>query len=70
LSAWSINEIEIARHDGPEREELDVLNLEAELYPLGPKESWRSRMAGEHNYGAGDYPQHGIDFEDRQSDGR
>ncbi len=69
-SDWSITEIEIAAVDRPEQEELDVLNLEAELYPLGPEESWRSRMAGKHTCGAGHHPQRGIDFEDRRSDGR
>ena len=46
----SIIEIEIAAHDGPEQEELDLLNFEAERYPLGPKEYWRSKMVGKYTY--------------------
>jgi hypothetical protein len=42
----SVCEILIAQHDGYAQEELDMENEEAERYPLGPKEYWRSKMVG------------------------
>jgi hypothetical protein len=39
----SVCEIHIARHDGLAQEELDEQNRQAEVYPLGPKEYWRSK---------------------------
>lgn len=47
----SVMEIHIARHDGYAQEELDQQNDEAERYPLGPKEYWRSEMVGKYRYG-------------------
>jgi hypothetical protein len=42
----------IAQHDGYAQEELDDENEEAERYPLGPKEYWRSKIVGKWTTGA------------------
>jgi hypothetical protein len=47
----SIMEVHIARHDGLAQEQLDQENMEADRYPLGPKEYWRSKMVGSFQYG-------------------
>lgn len=47
----SICEILIAQHDGYVQEELDQENEEAQRYPLGPKEYWRSKQVGKYFYG-------------------
>lgn len=47
----SVMEVAIAHHDGLAQEELDQENFEAERYPLGPKEYWRSKMVGKYTYG-------------------
>lgn len=47
-----VMEIHMAKHDGLAQEELDEENAEAERYPLGPKEYWRSKMVGKYRYGA------------------
>lgn len=44
----SIYEIMIAQHDGYAQEELEQENMEAERYPLGPKEYWRTKMVGKY----------------------
>jgi hypothetical protein len=69
-SDLSIAEIEIAAHDGPEQEELDLLNFEAERYPLGPKEHWRSKMVGKYTYGPDHHPMTEGDFEEHWSEDR
>ena len=43
-----VEEILLAQHDGLAQEELDQENEEAERYPLGPKEYWRSKMVGKY----------------------
>jgi len=48
----SIYEIMIAQHDGYFGEELDNENEEAERYPLGPKEYWRTKIVGKWITGA------------------
>ncbi|HSH58719.1 MAG TPA: hypothetical protein VK988_03565 [Acidimicrobiales bacterium] len=55
-SDLSILEIEIAFHDGPEQEELHAKEAEADRYPLGRKEYWRSAMVGKYTYGADNHP--------------
>ena len=45
---FSVVEVELAIHDGLEEEELEMLNMDAERYPLRPKEYWRSKMVGRH----------------------
>jgi hypothetical protein len=67
-SDLSVAAIEIAAHDGPEQEELELLNLEAERYPLGPKEYWRSKMVGKYTYGPDGYPMTQEDFEEHWSE--
>jgi hypothetical protein len=67
-SDLSIIEIEIAAHDGPEQEELDLLNFEAERYPLGPKEYCQSKMVGKYTYGADSHPMTEMDFEEQWSE--
>jgi hypothetical protein len=42
----SIAEIQIAQHDGLAEAELEYQNECAEIYPLGPKEYWRSELVG------------------------
>lgn len=37
--------------DGYAQEELDAENAEAERYPLGAKEFWRTRLVGSATYG-------------------
>ncbi len=44
----SVVEVELAIHDGIAEEELDIFNAEAERYPLGPTEYWRTKMVGRH----------------------
>lgn len=63
-SDLSVAEIAIAAHDGPEQEELDLLNFEAERYPLGPKEYWRSKMVAKDFYGADRHPMTEDEFEE------
>lgn len=47
----SVAEVHLAFHDGLAQEELDQENAEAERYPLGPKEYWRSKSVGKDRYG-------------------
>jgi hypothetical protein len=42
----SIAEIQMAQHDGLANAELEYQNECAEIYPLGPKEYWRSELVG------------------------
>ena len=50
-SDLSIAEIIIAQHDGLSNEQLEAENQEAENYPLGPKEYWKSKMVGKYFFG-------------------
>lgn len=54
--------------DGYAQEELDVENMEAERYPLGPKECWRQKMVGKYRYGADNHLMTNEDFEDDWSE--
>lgn len=63
-SDLAIVEVLLARHDGPAEDELDYLNFEAERYPLGPKEYWRSRMVGKYTYGSDSHRMTEEDFEE------
>ena len=56
-------EIHIVRHDGLAQEELDQQNAEAERYPLGPKEYWRSEMVGKYTYGSDGHTMTDEEFE-------
>lgn len=60
----SVAEIHLARHDGFAQEELDHQNLEAERYPLGPKEYWRGEMVGKYHYGSDRHIMTNEEFED------
>ena len=42
---------------------LDAENEEAERYPLGLKEFWRSRLVGKATYGIGGHPMTDAEFE-------
>jgi hypothetical protein len=66
----SVVEVELAIHDGLEEEELEMLNMEAERYPLGPKEYWRSKMVGRYTIGADSHPMTDDDFETDWADGQ
>lgn len=62
-SDLSVIEIAIASHDGLAQEELDVENAEAERYPLGKKEYWRSKMVGKYLTGPDQHPMTDDEFE-------
>ncbi len=47
----SVAEIQMAQHSGLFDEELEHQNEQAENYPLGPKEYWRSEHVGKCTYG-------------------
>jgi death on curing protein len=49
--------------DGYAQEELDAQNAEAERYPLGIKEYWRSRLVGKATYGVDGHPLTNEEFE-------
>lgn len=59
----SIAEIHIVKHDFYAQEQLDAENEEAERYPLGPKEYWRSKMVGKYGYGIDAHPMTEEEFE-------
>lgn len=60
----TIMEIHMTRHDGLAQEELDQENLEAERYPLGPKEYWREKMVGKYTMGSDGRFMTNEDFEE------
>lgn len=62
-SDLSVVEIHIARHDGLAQEEMDADNEEADRYPLGPKEYWRTKMVGKYTYGLDAHPMTDAEFE-------
>jgi hypothetical protein len=64
----SVAEIHITAHDGLAQEELDHQNDEAERYPLGPKEYWRSQMVGKARYGADQHLMTDDEFEEHWSE--
>ncbi len=49
--------------DAHAQEELDAENAEAERYPLGVKEFWRSRLVGKATYGIDGHPMTDEEFE-------
>lgn len=49
--------------DNYAQEELDAENAEAERYPLGLKEFWRSRLVGKATYEIGGHPMTDAQFE-------
>lgn len=55
--------------DGYAQEELDAENAEAERYPLGVKEFWRSRLVGKATYGKDSHPMTDDEFESDWSEG-
>lgn len=61
-------EILTARHDGLAQEELDEQNAEAERYPLGPKEYWRSQSVGKYRYGLDQHLMTDEEFEQDWAD--
>jgi len=65
----SIVEIAIARHDGLAQEELDAENDEAQRYPLGPKEYWRTKSVGHYTYGEDGHLMTDDEFEQDWHDG-
>jgi hypothetical protein len=67
-SDLSVVEIIIARHDGLAQEALDAENEEAENYPLGPKEYWRSKMVGKYIFGEDNHKMTEEDFENYWED--
>jgi hypothetical protein len=60
----SVSEICLAHHDGLAQEELYHQNEMAEVYPLGPKEYWRSEMVGKYRYGSDSHLMTDEEFED------
>jgi len=59
----SIAEIQMAQHDGLAEAELEFQNELAELYPLGPKEYWRSEQVGKYTYGIDNHFMTNEEFE-------
>ena len=47
----SIVEIQMAQHDGLTDAELEYQNESSAIYPLGPKEYWRSELVGIAKFG-------------------
>ncbi len=60
----SIAEIHIAQHDGLAEAELEFQNEQAYIYPLGPKEYWRSELVGKATYGLDKHLMTNEEFED------
>ena len=59
----SVAEIHMAQHSGLFDEELEYQNEQAEIYPLGPKEYWRSEQVGKYTYGADNHLMTNEEFE-------
>ena len=59
----SVAEIQMAQHSGLFDEELEYQNEQAENYPLGPKEYWRSEQVGKYTYGSDDHLMTNDEFE-------
>ena len=60
----SIAEIQMAQHDGLAEAELEFQNEQAEIYPLGPKEYWRSEQVGKYTYGIDNHLMTNEEFEE------
>jgi hypothetical protein len=63
----SVAEVILAHHDGYAQEELDAQNAEANRYPLGKKEYWRTQMVGKYTDGKG-HPMTDEQFEEWYSE--
>ncbi len=59
----SVAEIHMAQHSGLFDEELAYQNEQAENYPLGPKEYWRSEQVGKYTYGVDNHLMTNEEFE-------
>ena len=59
----SVAEIHMAQHSGLFDEELAYQGEQAENYPLGPKEYWRSEMVGKYTYGSDNHFMTNEEFE-------
>ena len=59
----SVAEILMAQHSGLFDEELAHQGEQAENYPLGPKEYWRSEKVGKYTYGADNHLMTNEEFE-------
>jgi len=59
----SVVEIQMAQHSGLFDEELEYQNEQAENYPLGPKEYWRSEQVGKYTYGIDNHLMTNEEFE-------
>ncbi len=60
----SIAEIQMAQHDGLAEAELEFQNQQAYVYPLGPKEYWRSEQVGKYTYGVDNHLMTNEEFDD------
>ena len=60
----SIAEIQMAQHDGLAEAELEYQNECAEIYPLGPKEYWRSELVGKATSGLDNHFMTNEEFEE------
>ena len=60
----SIAEIQMAQHDGLDNAELEYQNECAEIYPLGPKEYWRSELVGRAIFGLDKHLMTNEEFEE------
>lgn len=67
-SDLSILEIHLARHDGLAQEEFDEQIRQADEYPLGPKEYWRSEMVGKYMIGTDQHLMTDQEFEEDWSE--
>ena len=60
----SVVEILMAQHDGLADAELEYQNESAAIYPLGPKEYWRSELVGKAIFGLDDHFMTNEEFEE------
>ena len=60
----SVAEIHIAQHDGLASAELEFQNEQADIYPLGPKEYWRTELVGKAICGIDKHAMTNEEFED------
>ncbi len=60
----SVVEIQMAQHSGLFDAELEYQNEQAEIYPLGPKEYWRSEQVGKYTYGIDNHLMTNEEFEE------
>ena len=60
----SVVEILMAQHSGLFDEELEYQNEQAKIYPLGPKEYWRSEQVGKYTYGIDNHLMTNEEFEE------